>query len=77
MVRQLFSGTNGVNLPLIDVYVIYLSRKEGQDTQDELQRRNLREELEERERRHFTSKHKSYNGKNISLHHPIIFLLLY
>ncbi|CAL9063952.1 uncharacterized protein LOC135636029 [Musa acuminata AAA Group] len=35
-------------------------RKEGQDTQDELQRRNLREELEERERRHFSSKDKSY-----------------
>ncbi|XP_074561503.1 uncharacterized protein LOC141829542 isoform X1 [Curcuma longa] len=35
-------------------------RKEGQDTQDELQKRNLREELEERERRHFTSKDKTY-----------------
>ncbi|OIS99149.1 PREDICTED: protein CWC15 homolog [Nicotiana attenuata] len=34
-------------------------RKEGQDTQDELQRRNLREELEDRERRHF-SKDKGY-----------------
>ncbi|KAJ8439669.1 hypothetical protein Cgig2_017942 [Carnegiea gigantea] len=36
-------------------------RKEGQDTQDELQKRNLREELEERERRHFSSKDKSYS----------------
>ncbi|KAJ7963576.1 Protein CWC15 like [Quillaja saponaria] len=36
-------------------------RKEGQDTQDELQKRNLRDELEERERRHFSSKNKSYN----------------
>lgn len=36
-------------------------RKEGQDTQDELKRRNLRDELEERERRHFSSKNKSYN----------------
>jgi len=35
-------------------------RKEGQDTQEELQRRNLRDELEERERRHFSSKDKSY-----------------
>ncbi|KAK4768015.1 hypothetical protein SAY87_003156 [Trapa incisa] len=35
-------------------------RKDGQDTQDELQKRNLREELEERERRHFSSKDK-YN----------------
>ncbi|XP_057775177.1 uncharacterized protein LOC130994161 [Salvia miltiorrhiza] len=31
-------------------------RKEGQDTQDEVQRRNLRDELEDRERRHFSSK---------------------
>ncbi|KAJ9182490.1 hypothetical protein P3X46_006481 [Hevea brasiliensis] len=36
-------------------------RKEGQDTQEELQKRNLREELEDRERRHFSSKDKSYN----------------
>ncbi|XP_049400170.1 uncharacterized protein LOC125864296 [Solanum stenotomum] len=35
-------------------------RKEGQDTQDELQKRNLRDELEDRERRHF-SKDKGYN----------------
>jgi len=32
------------------------SRKEGQDTQDELQKRNLRDELEERERRHLSSR---------------------
>ncbi|XP_054823311.1 uncharacterized protein LOC129321542 [Prosopis cineraria] len=38
-------------------------RKEGQDTQEELQRRNLREELEERERRHFSLKNKSYNDE--------------
>ncbi|XP_043689200.1 protein CWC15 homolog [Telopea speciosissima] len=31
-------------------------RKEGQNTQDELQKRNLREELEDSERRHFASK---------------------
>ncbi|KAK2409783.1 protein CWC15 protein [Trifolium repens] len=36
-------------------------RKDGQDTQDELKRRNLRDELDERERRHFSSKSKSYN----------------
>ncbi|XP_057449885.1 uncharacterized protein LOC130741101 [Lotus japonicus] len=35
-------------------------RRDGQDTQDELKRRNLRDELEERERRHFSSKNKSY-----------------
>ncbi|KAL6606372.1 hypothetical protein ACP70R_042025 [Stipagrostis hirtigluma subsp. patula] len=34
-------------------------RKEGQQTQ-ELQKRNLREELEERERKHYSSKDKSY-----------------
>lgn len=39
------------------------SRKDGQDTQDELQKRNLRDELEDRERRHFSSKDKSYIGK--------------
>ncbi|KAI4315261.1 hypothetical protein L6164_028091 [Bauhinia variegata] len=38
-------------------------RKEGQDTHEELQRRNLREELEERERRHFSSKNKSYHDE--------------
>lgn len=38
-------------------------RKEGQETQEELQKRNLREELEERERRHFSSKDKAYIGK--------------
>ncbi|KAE8706568.1 Detected protein of confused Function [Hibiscus syriacus] len=31
-------------------------RKDGQDTQDELMKRSLRDELEERERRHFSSK---------------------
>ncbi|XP_057416618.1 uncharacterized protein LOC130711138 [Lotus japonicus] len=36
-------------------------RRDGQDTQDELKRRNLRDELEERERRHFSSKNKSYS----------------
>jgi protein CWC15 len=36
-------------------------RKDGQDTHDDLQKRNLREELEERERRHFSSKDKSYS----------------
>ncbi|PQQ20319.1 protein CWC15 homolog [Prunus yedoensis var. nudiflora] len=36
-------------------------RKEGQDTLDELQKKNLREELEERERKHYSSKDKSYS----------------
>uniref|UniRef100_A0A804QJX4 Uncharacterized protein n=1 Tax=Zea mays TaxID=4577 RepID=A0A804QJX4_MAIZE len=35
-------------------------RKDGQQTQEELQKRNLREELEERERKHYSSKDKSY-----------------
>ncbi|KAH1121264.1 hypothetical protein J1N35_004424 [Gossypium stocksii] len=39
-------------------------RKDGQDTQDELQKRNLRAELEERERRHFSSKDKSKHATN-------------
>jgi N-methylhydantoinase A/oxoprolinase/acetone carboxylase beta subunit len=41
-------------------------RREGQHTQEELQKINLRDELEERERRHFSSKDKSYNGKIIN-----------
>lgn len=49
-------------------YQLFLwCRKEGQDTQEELQKRNLREELEERERRHFASKDKSYAGIKIIL----------
>ncbi|XP_006346112.1 protein CWC15 homolog [Solanum tuberosum] len=39
-------------------------RKEGQDTQDELHKRNLREELEDRERRHFSSKDNSYEDRD-------------
>ncbi|XP_050216819.1 uncharacterized protein LOC126667784 [Mercurialis annua] len=35
-------------------------RREGQDTQEEVQKRNLRDELEERERKHYSSKNKSY-----------------
>ncbi|KAI5661796.1 hypothetical protein M9H77_21119 [Catharanthus roseus] len=35
-------------------------RKDGQDTQEELQRRNLRDELEERERKHYSSKDRGY-----------------
>ncbi|XP_039834419.1 protein CWC15 homolog [Panicum virgatum] len=37
-----------------------LKPREGQQTQEELQKRNLREELEERERKHYSSKDKSY-----------------
>ncbi|XP_060188466.1 uncharacterized protein LOC132617479 [Lycium barbarum] len=39
-------------------------RKEGQDTQDELHRRNFREELEDREMRHFSSKDKGYEDRD-------------
>ena len=48
--------------PLLWLFCVN-DRKEGQDTKDEVQKRNLREELEERERRHFSSKDKNYNGK--------------
>lgn len=41
---------------------IVFHRREGQDTQDELEKRDLREELEDRERRHFSSKGKSRPG---------------
>ncbi|CAD6340606.1 unnamed protein product [Miscanthus lutarioriparius] len=40
----------------------HVYRKDGQQTQEELQKRNLREELEERERKHYSSKDKSYAG---------------
>jgi len=36
-------------------------RKEGQDTHEELQKRNLQEELEDRERRHFSKDKYSYD----------------
>ncbi|KAL8160111.1 hypothetical protein V2J09_001648 [Rumex salicifolius] len=36
-------------------------KRDGQDTHEEIQKRNLREELEERERRHFSSKDKSFS----------------
>ncbi|CAL5427574.1 unnamed protein product [Camellia sinensis] len=39
-------------------------RKDGQDTKEELQKRNLRDELEERERWHFLLKDKSYNDRD-------------
>nr|XP_043606702.1 protein CWC15 homolog [Erigeron canadensis] len=42
-------------------------RREGQDTQDELEKRDLKEELEERERRHFSSKEDRDRRK--SSHH--------
>ncbi|CAN1856018.1 Spliceosome-associated protein CWC15 homolog [Linum perenne] len=47
-------------------------RREGQDTQDELEKRNLRKELEERERRHFSSKDKSYSGSRRDVEDRII-----
>ncbi|CAF1704323.1 unnamed protein product [Brassica napus] len=37
-------------------------RREGQHTKEEVEKKNLRDELEERERRHFSSKDKSYSG---------------
>ncbi|GMN44124.1 hypothetical protein TIFTF001_013320 [Ficus carica] len=45
-------------------YCVVDDRKEGQDTQDDVQKRNLREELDERERRHFSSKDKSFDDRD-------------
>ncbi|KAG0594370.1 hypothetical protein M758_UG071300 [Ceratodon purpureus] len=39
-------------------------RKDGQDTTEEIRKRNLREELEDRERRHFTSKDRNYDDRD-------------
>ena len=50
-------------------------RKDGQDTQDELQKRNLRDELEEREQRHFSSKDRSYNGKKENMLPTVLCIL--
>jgi hypothetical protein len=44
------------------LFFTHVCRKDGQQTQEELQKRNLREELEERERKHYSSKDKSYAG---------------
>ncbi|XP_010465135.1 PREDICTED: protein CWC15 homolog [Camelina sativa] len=41
-------------------------RREGQHTQEELKKKNLRDELEDRERRHFSSKDKSYSDERDS-----------
>ncbi|KAL0676126.1 hypothetical protein Bca4012_004107 [Brassica carinata] len=38
-------------------------RREGQHTKEEVEKKNLRDELEERERRHFSSKDKSYSDR--------------
>lgn len=49
-------------------------RKDGQDTADDLRKRDLREELEDRERRHFSSKDRSY-GEIITIPlKPYLFL---
>lgn len=48
------------------IFIFWFGRREGQHTQEELQKKNLRDELEERERRHFSSKDKSYSGKLIN-----------
>lgn len=45
------------------IIIIIFCRKDGQDTEEELRKRNLRDELEDRERRHFSSKDKSYGNR--------------
>lgn len=47
---------------MTNYFFAHVNRKDGQQTQEELQKRNLREELEERERKHYSSKDKSYAG---------------
>jgi hypothetical protein len=50
------------------IYMLGYCRKEGQDTTEEVRKRDLREELEDRERRHFSSKDRSYG--------EVLFILL-
>ncbi|KAI3717937.1 hypothetical protein L1987_69876 [Smallanthus sonchifolius] len=57
-----FIDVQTLNTPIRVLIASCYYRKEGQETQKELQRRDLKQELEERERRHFSSKHKGYNG---------------
>ena len=55
-------------------FVVNFCRKDGQDTTDDLRKRDLREELEDRERRHFSSKDRSY-GEIITIPlKPYLFL---
>lgn len=42
-------------------------RKDGQDTTDDLRKRSLRDELEDRERRHFSSKDKDRGYGKLAL----------
>ncbi|GKB22610.1 hypothetical protein Tco_0862011 [Tanacetum coccineum] len=58
------SGTfeSSGRIPHIKI-IDFSSRREGQDTQEELEKRDLKAELEERERKHFSSKEKGF-GKD-------------
>ncbi|XP_068652143.1 uncharacterized protein [Aristolochia californica] len=47
-------------------------RKDGQDTQEELRKRNLRQELEERERKYFSSKEDRDRRKGASSGHYLL-----
>ncbi|GJV00129.1 putative ribonuclease H-like domain-containing protein [Tanacetum coccineum] len=58
------SGTfeSSGRIPHIKI-IDFSSRREGQDTQEELEKRDLKAELEEHERKHFSSKENSF-GKD-------------
>ena len=65
---HVFPDTNLLEVRCVQIWLIFFllylkNRIEGQDKQEVEQKKNLHEELEERERRHFSSKGKSYNGK--------------
>ncbi|XP_028064913.1 protein CWC15 homolog B-like [Camellia sinensis] len=58
---QIFSPSQKYSSKDIASHTTLKPRKDGQDTKEELQKRNLRDELEERERWHFLLKDKSYS----------------
>ncbi|GMP42836.1 hypothetical protein CsSME_00012439 [Camellia sinensis var. sinensis] len=58
---RIFSPSQKYSSRDITSHTTLKPRKDGQDTKEELQKRNLRDELEERERRHFSLKDKSYS----------------
>lgn len=57
--------------------LFFLTRKEGQGTQDELREKNFRAELEERERQYFESKAKERKGMGGSRIFKLFYLSIF
>ncbi|CAL5343826.1 unnamed protein product [Camellia sinensis] len=61
---RIFSPSQKYSSSDIASHTTLKPRKDGQDTKEELQKRNLRDELEEQERWHFLLKDMSYNDRD-------------